>query len=167
MAGRFHRPLGGRHAGSGYHELYRSDHVSGFFDELARDPAFQSRRPEHDSYRVTIDDPSTFVKPWTMEFPFVATPGPVYEYACHEGNYALPDILGGARRAESEASEEIRITVSPVSLISPCAFAAPQALCRFEGLRNHRSSQACSAASSKSAALDGRTCQPVTAFPRT
>jgi hypothetical protein len=52
-------------------------------------------------YRTTIDDPS-FAKPWTVEFPFVATKGPVYEYACHEGNYAMPDILGGARKLENE-----------------------------------------------------------------
>jgi hypothetical protein len=54
-------------------------------------------------YRVTIDDPSTFAKPWTMEFPFRATAGPVYEYACHEGNYALTDILGGARKGDKDA----------------------------------------------------------------
>jgi len=53
-------------------------------------------------YRVSIDDPSTFSKIWTMEYPFVATKGPLYEYACHEGNYAMPDILGGARKAEQE-----------------------------------------------------------------
>jgi hypothetical protein len=53
-------------------------------------------------YRATIDDPATFTKQWTMEFPFVATAGPVYEYACHEGNYAMPDILGGARKLEGE-----------------------------------------------------------------
>ena len=51
-------------------------------------------------YRATIDDPSTFTKPWTLEYPFVASAGPIYEYACHEGNYAMPDILGGARKAE-------------------------------------------------------------------
>jgi len=51
-------------------------------------------------YRVTIDDPTVFTKPWTMEYPFLATAGPVFEYACHEGNYAMPDILGGARRLE-------------------------------------------------------------------
>jgi len=55
-------------------------------------------------YRVTIDDPSVFSKPWTMEYPFAATPGPVYEYACHEGNYAMTDILGGARKSEAEAA---------------------------------------------------------------
>jgi hypothetical protein len=53
-------------------------------------------------YRVTIDDPSTFTKSWTMQYPFVATKGPVYEYACQEGNYAMTDILGGARKAEQE-----------------------------------------------------------------
>jgi hypothetical protein len=53
-------------------------------------------------YKATIDDPSTFSKSWTMEFPFVVAAGPVYEYACHEGNYAMTDILGGARKLEKE-----------------------------------------------------------------
>jgi hypothetical protein len=51
-------------------------------------------------YRATIDDPSAYAKPWTLEYPFLATSGPVYEYACHEGNYAMQDILGGARKQE-------------------------------------------------------------------
>jgi len=53
-------------------------------------------------YRATVDDPATYTKQWTLEYPFVATAGPVYEYACHEGNYAMPDILGGARKLETE-----------------------------------------------------------------
>jgi hypothetical protein len=53
-------------------------------------------------YRATIEDPSVYSKPWTLEYPFVATAGPVYEYACHEGNYAMPDILGGARKLEQQ-----------------------------------------------------------------
>src|SRR5579862_7665717 len=57
-------------------------------------------------YRVTIDDPSTFTRPWTMEYPFRAAAGPVFEYACHEGNYAMPDILGGARKADSDATKK-------------------------------------------------------------
>jgi hypothetical protein len=57
-------------------------------------------------YRATIDDSSAFEKPWTLEYPFIATAGPVYEYACHEGNYAMPDILGGARRMESEPEKK-------------------------------------------------------------
>jgi hypothetical protein len=48
-------------------------------------------------YRFTVDDPSTFTRPWTGEYPFLAAAGPVYEYACHEGNYAMGDILRGAR----------------------------------------------------------------------
>jgi hypothetical protein len=52
-------------------------------------------------YRVIIEDPATFTRPFTMEYPFVESPGPIYEYACHEGNYAMPDILGGARKADA------------------------------------------------------------------
>jgi len=57
-------------------------------------------------YRATIDDPSVFTKQWTLEYPFTATKGPIYEYACHEGNYALADILGGARKKEAEAAQK-------------------------------------------------------------
>ncbi len=53
-------------------------------------------------YRATIDDPSTYTKQWTLEYPFRATVGPVYEYACHEGNYAMEDIMGGARKMEAD-----------------------------------------------------------------
>lgn len=61
------------------------------------------RRLDADSllYKVTVDDPTTFTKKWTMEFPFIASRGPMYEYACHEGNYALVDILEAARKADA------------------------------------------------------------------
>lgn len=55
-------------------------------------------------YRFTVDDPSTFTKSWTAELPLTKTPGPIYEYACHEGNYALVDILAGARAEEAKKS---------------------------------------------------------------
>jgi hypothetical protein len=54
-------------------------------------------------YRVTLED-SAFTKPWTLEYPFLPTAGPIFEYACHEGNYALVDILSGARLQEKEAA---------------------------------------------------------------
>jgi hypothetical protein len=54
-------------------------------------------------YKATIDDPTTFTKSWTLEYPFVADRGPIFEYACHEGNYALVDILEGARKQEGGA----------------------------------------------------------------
>ena len=46
-------------------------------------------------YRATMEDPTTWTKPWSIELPFNSVPGPLYEYACHEGNYAIVDILGG------------------------------------------------------------------------
>ena len=53
-------------------------------------------------YQFAVDDPSVFTQTWRAEMPLNATKGPVYEYACHEGNYALPGILAGARQAEKE-----------------------------------------------------------------
>jgi hypothetical protein len=53
-------------------------------------------------YRFTIDDPAAFTQPWTAELPLVAAAGPIYEYACHEGNQAMVDILAGARAEEGK-----------------------------------------------------------------
>lgn len=55
-------------------------------------------------YKATLEDPSTWTKPWSVELPFMAAKGPIYEYACHEGNYAIEDILGGARNLEAAAA---------------------------------------------------------------
>ena len=51
-----------------------------------------------------MEDPGVWAAPWGGEYEFAPAKGPVYEYACHEGNYALPDILAGARHAEAEAA---------------------------------------------------------------
>jgi hypothetical protein len=56
-------------------------------------------------YRFTVEDPATWARPWTGEMAWPATDGKIYEYACHEGNYALTDILKGARLREKEAAE--------------------------------------------------------------
>ena len=53
-------------------------------------------------YRFTVEDPHTWSRPWTGEYSWPATDGKIYEYACHEGNYALPDILKGARLREKK-----------------------------------------------------------------
>ncbi len=55
-------------------------------------------------YRFTLDDPTAFTKPWTAELPMEATPGPLYEFACHEGNTAIPNMLRNARLAEKKAA---------------------------------------------------------------
>ena len=51
-------------------------------------------------YEATVEDPSVFVRPWTVEVPSTRTPGPVFEVGCHEGNYALQFILSGHRAQE-------------------------------------------------------------------
>jgi hypothetical protein len=53
-------------------------------------------------YRFTIEDPATWATPWTGEFTWPATQEPIYEYACHEANYALGDVLRGARQREAD-----------------------------------------------------------------
>ena len=54
-------------------------------------------------YEATIDDPTVWVRPWTYEIPMQWNEQPLYEYACHEGNYGLYNILAGARAEEAEA----------------------------------------------------------------
>jgi hypothetical protein len=56
-------------------------------------------------YQFTVDDPSTWTRPWSAEVPWTATVGPLFEHACHEGNYGLKNILAGARVEEKRAAE--------------------------------------------------------------
>ena len=53
-------------------------------------------------YEFTIDDPTMWTKPWTALVPMTKTEGPIYEYSCHETNYAMSGILAGARAQEKE-----------------------------------------------------------------
>jgi len=52
-------------------------------------------------YEFTVTDPTTWTAPWTVMFPMKRAELPIYEYACHEGNYSMAGILGGWRRLES------------------------------------------------------------------
>ncbi len=56
-------------------------------------------------YRFTIEDPNTWATPWTGEYTWPATDDHIYEYACHEANYALGNILKGARLKEAEDAQ--------------------------------------------------------------
>jgi hypothetical protein len=56
--------------------------------------------PDKIHYRFTVEDPNAFTRSFTGELPFYRTDDPIYEYACHEGNYALRGILAGAREQE-------------------------------------------------------------------
>lgn len=56
-------------------------------------------------YQFTVDDPDTWTRPWSAEMPMKTTTGPIFEHACHEGNYGLYNILAGARADEKRAQE--------------------------------------------------------------
>jgi hypothetical protein len=58
-------------------------------------------------YDVTVDDPDAFAQPWTASMPLNRSPNyEIFEYACHEGNYGLPNTLSGARAHEKHSEEE-------------------------------------------------------------
>jgi len=61
--------------------------------------------PDTITYRFTVTDPTVWTKPWSGELLMKRTKGPIYEYACHEGNYGLANILAGARAAEKSAAK--------------------------------------------------------------
>ena len=54
-------------------------------------------------YEATVDDPTVWTEAWTYEIPMQYNDQPMYEYACHEGNYGLYNMLAGAREAERAA----------------------------------------------------------------
>ena len=61
--------------------------------------------PDSLKYEITIDDPGTWTKPWSLMIPLKRSPNPIYEYACHEGNErSLAGILAGARADEQAAA---------------------------------------------------------------
>jgi hypothetical protein len=57
-------------------------------------------------YRFTIEDETVWTKPWSGELPLMKTKGPIFEHACHEGNFGLYNTLVGARLEEKKAAEE-------------------------------------------------------------
>jgi hypothetical protein len=71
----------------------RNLHVTERFSLLDRDTIL---------YRFEIDDPTAFTRPWKGELTMARASGPIYEYACHEGNYAVPNLLKGFRAGETD-----------------------------------------------------------------
>jgi hypothetical protein len=57
-------------------------------------------------YQWSVDDPTAFTKPWKGELTMAASSGPIYEYACHEGNYGMYGVLSGARAQEKAEAEK-------------------------------------------------------------
>jgi hypothetical protein len=58
-------------------------------------------------YEFQVEEPTAFAQPWRAEMPMFLAKGPIYEYACHEGNYALPGMLAGARRFDGEGKSSV------------------------------------------------------------
>ncbi len=77
------------------HRLYVSpdSKVTERFTRVAKDEVL---------YEFKIEEPSSYTQPWSGQIPMHATKGPMYEYACHEGNYSLTGILSGARAEEAQ-----------------------------------------------------------------
>ena len=79
-------------------------------DTLRAVERFTRVAPDRIDYQFTIDDPSTYTRPWTAVLPMVGVPDYViFEYACHEGNYSIRNVLSGARsqeRASASASRQ-------------------------------------------------------------
>lgn len=66
-------------------------------------------------YSFTVDDPTTWTKPWTAIVPLSSVPGPLFEYACSEDNNDAVNILMGARRAEAAEQEKVKASGVPIS----------------------------------------------------
>ena len=142
VAGRLARPLRRQHAGHRNHQLQRQGGRArrrwGFGGNITMVERFTRIDKDHMDYQFTIDDPKTFTRPWTVNTPMIAIKGPIFEYACHEGNHALPGILGGARADERKAAAR-RVTsrresapggqrtAEPQSSQKPCWFSAGSA----------------------------------------
>ena len=91
------------YAGGGMFELGRTG-LQGSGETIRLVERFTRTGPDSIDYRFTVDDPTLFTKPWTGSIPMSSFEGPIYEYACHEGNYAMRGILAGARAEDEEAA---------------------------------------------------------------
>lgn len=88
-----------------YQSRFGVSYLDGMSDEnLHVVERFRRADPETIIYQATVDDPTVYTKPWTVELSMSKRAGRIFEYACHEGNYAMMDILAGARAEEKKAA---------------------------------------------------------------
>ena len=81
-----------------------SQSVRGSGPNLKVTEKFTRVAPDRLLYQFTVEDKDVWAEPWGGEYEFNAENGDVYEYACHEGNYGLQNILAGARAEDAEAA---------------------------------------------------------------
>ena len=87
----------------------------GSWKDLKVTERFKRVGPNRMYYAFQVEDPTMWDRPWGGEYEFSSMKGELYEYACHEGNYALPGMLGGARRAEQEAAAAKAAPAAPAT----------------------------------------------------
>jgi hypothetical protein len=73
-------------------------------DEVRVTERFTRMQADAIRYTFTVEDPKTWTRPWSAELPMQKTTGPIFEVACHEGNYALYSTLVAARAAERKSA---------------------------------------------------------------
>lgn len=82
--------------------------LHGAWQELKVTERFTRVGPHRVLYQFTVMDPTVWDRPWSGEYEFSSSKGRIFEYACHEGNYALEGILSGARADEAAAAEKAK-----------------------------------------------------------
>ena len=81
-------------------------------------------------YEFTVEDPATWTRPWSVEYPLMKREGPLYEYACHEGNYDARHILEVARNLDRGGGGSVQVGESRCAPISSWSFSAARSPCR-------------------------------------
>ena len=86
----------------------RETNFSGSSKDTRLVERFRRIDPDTVMYEFTIEDPNNYTRPWTAMIPMRRTDGPLFEYACHEGNYGLYGIMAGARKLNTQPVEGSR-----------------------------------------------------------
>ncbi len=93
--------------------------LHGAWKELKVTERFTRVAPRRILYQFKVQDPSVWDSPWSGEYEFSPSKGRIFEYACHEGNYALADMLAGARADEAAAAAKHTAAATPASALAP------------------------------------------------
>src|ERR1700675_130839 len=83
----------------------RAQAFRGAWKELKVTERFTRKGPHRLLYQFVVEDPTVWDRPWGGEYEFTSSKGRIYEYACHEGNYALAGVLAGARAEDAAAAK--------------------------------------------------------------
>jgi hypothetical protein len=95
--------------------------LRGAWKELTVTERFTRVGPHRILYQFKVNDPTVWDRPWSGEYEFSSSKGRIFEYACHEGNYALEGILSGARADEAAAAEKAKAAAANKTAAAPAA----------------------------------------------